>query len=442
MNSSSIIVATDYVVDFERLGLEDVPRVGGKNASLGEMIRELSSSGVRVPGGFATTASAYWHFLNSTGLDKLIRSLLKDLNTADVASLQKVGLEIRHAILETPIPHDLATAILDAYDHLDSGGDQPPAVAVRSSATAEDLPEASFAGQQESFLNVVGKQPLLDACHRCFASLFTDRAISYRTSRGYDHLAVALSIGIQRMVRSDIGTSGVIFTIDTESGFPDVVLINASYGLGENIVKGTVSPDEYCVFKPTLKTGYRPIIQKTLGTKETKLICLSGGSNRTKNVPVSQKQRDSLKANIDSITAAYPDKVQFFVEQLSQGIAMIAAAFYPRDVIVRMSDFKTNEYSNLIGGAAYEPKEEIGGNCSFNMEGKDMLILTRRTGEEIVLPTLGVTITILKRTPNQVKLGVSTPMETRILRGEIVQRNGNEECEVPDGNSEIVQTAS
>lgn len=612
MNTSQTALATttDYVRRFDQLGIDDVPIVGGKNASLGEMIQELKSEGIRVPDGFATTANAYRHYLATTGLDEKIRSLLADLDVNDVANLQQRGMAVRHAILDTPIPFDLTVSIHDAYKQLCDNG-LPVAVAVRSSATAEDLPDASFAGQQETFLNVTGERMLLDACHKCFASLFTDRAISYREHQGFDHFDVALSIGVQHMVRSDIGTAGVIFTIDTETGFSNAVLINASYGLGENIVKGTVNPDEYFVFKPTLAEGYRPIIQKELGTKEFKLICTTGKSTSTQNVPVSKKDRDSfaideadilqlarwavqieehytrkhgkptpmdiewakdgitgeifivqarpetvqsqksanqieryelhepgeklvtgcaigqrigsgvvrliekpddlsifqngdilvaektdpdwepimkkaaaivtdhggrtchaaivarelgvpaivgtndatqvlqngqevtvccaegeigsvyvgklafeidtvdldsipdtrtqlmvnvanpknvfslaplpldgvglarmeftisnfvkahplallnyesldeaLKKEIGEVTRGYDDKVQFFIDRLSQGIAMIAAAFYPRDVIVRMSDFKTNEYANLIGGAAYEPNEE------------------------------------------------------------------------------------
>ena len=604
--------AIDYVRRFDQIGIQDIPLVGGKNASLGEMIRELQKFGINVPDGFATTALAYRYYLESTRLDKKIRLLLDGLNPDDVQDLQRRGMAIRHAILDTPMPEELENDILDAYDQLCKECHRTASVAVRSSATAEDLVDASFAGQQESYLNIAGQRPLLDACQRCFASLFTDRAISYRAHKGFDHFDVALSVGIQNMVRSDIGSSGVIFTIDTETGFSNVLLINASYGLGENIVKGTVNPDEYCVFKPTLTDDFRPIIQKTLGSKEFKLICTSGGSTATRNVPVSRRERESfaiadrdilqlarwavqiekhysqkhgqptpmdiewakdgrtgelyivqarpetvqsrkvsdkikryhlkaltgleltrgsaigqkigsgfvrwiespdqlaefqpgdilvaektdpdwepvmkkaaaivtdhggrtchaaivarelglpaivgtnnatqvlqsgrevtvscaegetgfvyegvlpfeveeidlaaipktrtqlmvnvanpkavfalaslpldgvglarmeftisnyvkvhplallnyksldepLKKQIDSITAGYDEKVQFFVDRLAQGIATIAAAFYPRDVIVRMSDFKSNEYANLIGGAAYEPVEE------------------------------------------------------------------------------------
>jgi pyruvate,water dikinase len=293
--------ATEFVRRFEDLKIEDVPTVGGKNASLGEMIRELSEVGIRVPGGFATTSAAYRYYLETTGLVAKIRDVLTGLDPEHVEDLQRRGLEIRHAILETPMPDKLTNAILTAYRELCQETGCPAPVAVRSSATAEDLPDASFAGQQETFLNVVGERPLLDACRNCFASLFTDRAISYRTHKGFDHFDVALSVGVQHMVRSDVGAAGVIFTIDTETGFNNAVLINASYGLGENVVKGTVNPDEYCVFKPTLSEEFRPIIQKTLGTKEFKMICSKGGSKSTRNIPVSKKERESFAINEDDI---------------------------------------------------------------------------------------------------------------------------------------------
>ena len=217
------------VVPFEQLGIEALPLVGGKNASLGEMIRELASLGVRVPPGFATTATAYRLLLEQNDLRRQLASLLRDLDTEDLPRLQQVGAACRRLVLDTALPAALEDAILDSYRQLDSGG-EGLAVAVRSSATAEDLPDASFAGQQETFLHVRGEESLLMACRRCFASLFTDRAISYRQLHGFDHLEVALSIGVQRMVRSDLACSGVMFSLDTESGFRDAVLINAAYG--------------------------------------------------------------------------------------------------------------------------------------------------------------------------------------------------------------------
>ncbi|HLG57572.1 MAG TPA: phosphoenolpyruvate synthase [Vicinamibacterales bacterium] len=280
---------------FKDISLGDVPLVGGKNASLGEMYRELGSAGVRVPNGFAITADAYRHFLRGSGLDTRIPGLLDGLLVTDLANLSARGLAIRHAITEAELPGDLRDAIVSAYQLLGHG--EPVDVAVRSSATAEDLPDASFAGQQETYLNVRGQAALLDACRRSFASLFTDRAISYRADKGFDQLQIALSIGVQQMVRSDLATSGIMFTLDTETGFPDVVLINASYGLGEPIVQGSVTPDEYCVFKPTLKTGFTPILHRTIGTKEFKLVYDEGGSRAVKAVPVPSGDRARCALN-------------------------------------------------------------------------------------------------------------------------------------------------
>ncbi len=276
---------------FDEIGIEDIPLVGGKNASLGEMYRELAAKGVKVPNGFAITAEAYRAFFKEAGLDAKIQELLKDLNTRDLANLRQRGLKVRQAVLAAGLPRDLERAVTAAYDRLSDGSPEPPDVAVRSSATAEDLPDASFAGQQETYLNVQGHSALLDACRRCFASLFTDRALSYRVDKGFDHFKIALSIGVQRMVRSDLAASGVMFSIDTETGFRDAVLINASYGLGENVVQGSVTPDEYYVFKPTLAQGFRPILQKILGSKEFKLVYDPGGSKMVKNVPVPRDDR-------------------------------------------------------------------------------------------------------------------------------------------------------
>lgn len=280
-----------YVRWFEEIGIEDVPLVGGKNASLGEMYRELAAKGMKVPNGFAVTAQAYRDFLSEAGLEATIRETLKDLDTRDLADLSRRGSRIRQAMLAASLPRALERAILEAYERLSEGAPGPVDVAVRSSATAEDLPDASFAGQQETYLNVQGSLALLDTCRRCFASLFTDRAIAYRVEKGFDHQKVALSIGVQRMVRSDLASAGVMFSIDTETGFRDAVLINASYGLGENVVQGSVNPDEYYVFKPTLMQGYRPILNKRLGTKEFKLIYDVGGSKMVKNVPVPPDDR-------------------------------------------------------------------------------------------------------------------------------------------------------
>ncbi len=268
------------------LSIGDVARVGGKTASLGEMFRELTPKGVRVPDGFAIPADAYRAFLKHSKLDAVLTRILAGLKTSDVADLQRRGHELRQTLLDAPLPPDLERDIVAAYARLGNGD-----VAVRSSATAEDLPEASFAGQQETYLNVRGAASLLHHCRRCFASLFTDRAISYRAGRGFDHLQVALSIVVQKMVRSDLAASGVMFTIDTETGFPHVVLVNAAYGLGETIVQGSVTPDEFTVFKPPLKTGARPLIRRTLGSKEFKLVYDEDGGRMVRTLPVSPEDR-------------------------------------------------------------------------------------------------------------------------------------------------------
>ncbi len=295
------MTATNYIRWFSEIGIDDVSLVGGKNASLGEMFRELTGAGVKIPNGFAITAEAYRYFLFQSGLDRRIAEILIGLNTNDLDNLRSRGNQIRQAILGAPMPADLETAIKAAYSQLSDRPAEVLDVAVRSSATAEDLPDASFAGQQETYLNVRGAAALVEACRRCFASLFTDRAISYRVDKGFAHTQVALSVGVQRMVRSDLAASGVMFSIDTETGFSNVVLINAAYGLGENVVQGSVNPDEYYVFKPTLKLGCRPILRKVLGNKEFKLIYDVGGSKMTKNVPVSPGERARYAIGDDDI---------------------------------------------------------------------------------------------------------------------------------------------
>lgn len=290
-----------WIRRFADIAITDIPSVGGKNASLGEMYRELGARGVRVPNGFAITAQAYWYFLRASNTDAKIRSFLARLKPDDLQSLQECGQSVRQAILSAELPHDLEAEIVAAYAELGGVGRPPVDVAVRSSATAEDLPDASFAGQQETYLNVEGPQPLLASCRRCFASLFTDRAISYRHHKGFDHFRIGLSIGVQRMVRSDLAASGVMFSIDTETGFRNAVLINAAYGLGENVVQGTVNPDEYVVFKPTLSGNFRPILQKRIGNKEFKLIYDLGGGRMTRNVPVPPEDRSRFAINDDEI---------------------------------------------------------------------------------------------------------------------------------------------
>jgi pyruvate,water dikinase len=274
-----------FVLWFEEIGIRDVLLVGGKNASLGEMIRELSPKGVPVPPGFAITASAYRALLAS-GLEQRIRRTLAGLNVRNIPDLKKRGAAVRKLVLATPFPAELTRAVGAAYRKLEAKEGRNVAVAVRSSATAEDLPDASFAGQQETYLNVRGERALLTACHDAFASLFTDRAISYRAEKKFSHFAVALSIGVQRMVRSDKAGSGVMFSLDTESGFRNVVVINASWGLGDTIVQGMVNPDEYVVFKPTLAAGKRAVVYKKLGNKKVKEVYAPGGA-RVKLVPVA-----------------------------------------------------------------------------------------------------------------------------------------------------------
>ncbi len=306
---SSAPLATALVVPFEQLRMTDVESVGGKNASLGEMISQLAAAGVRVPGGFATTAHAFRRFLQHGGLDRRIAERLARLDVDDVRALAEAGAEIRGWVMTTPFPADLDAAIRLQYGLLDR--DRPgSSYAVRSSATAEDLPDASFAGQQETFLNVSGVGDVLLHMKEVFASLYNDRAISYRVHKGFTHADVALSAGVQRMVRSDLGAAGVMFTIDTESGFKDVVLITSSYGLGETVVQGTVNPDEFYVHKPTLAAGRFAVIRRSLGSKLQRMEFASeheqsagGKLVRTVDTPPEQRNRYSL-ADADVIELA------------------------------------------------------------------------------------------------------------------------------------------
>jgi pyruvate, water dikinase len=285
------------ILFFEEIGIRDIAKVGGKNASLGEMIRELSEGGVKVPNGFAITAQAYYFFIKEAKLEQKLKDIFADLDTNNIHNLHQRGAKARSLILNASFPLELEQEIITAYQKLCEEYGPDTDCAVRSSATAEDLPDASFAGQQETYLNVHGQKNILEACKKCFASLFTDRAISYRQTRGFDHFSVGLSIGVQKMVRSDLACSGVMFSIDTETGFQNTVLISAAYGLGENIVQGTVNPDEYVVFKPTLGQGYKPILNKSLGSKELKMVYDLGGSKVTKNVmvPIAERQRFALE---------------------------------------------------------------------------------------------------------------------------------------------------
>ena len=305
-----------YVRWFETLNNTDVPVVGGKNASLGEMIANLSGVGVQVPGGFATTAAAYREFLAVDGLDERIQTLLDRLDVDDIAALAETGPKIRGWIMQQPFPRGLEGAIDDAFATLTAGVGTEVSWAVRSSATAEDLPDASFAGQQETFLNVQGLANVKHAIKEVFASLFNDRAIAYRVHQGFEHRHVALSAGIQRMVRSDLAASGVVFTLDTESGFRDVVFITSSYGLGEMVVQGAVNPDEFYVYKPGLEAGRPAILRRSLGSKLIKMVFSerreAGRSTRTLEVPEPERRRFSISdAEVEELARAgvHPESV-------------------------------------------------------------------------------------------------------------------------------------
>jgi pyruvate,water dikinase len=293
MNSSE-----NYIRFFKEINLEDVEVFGGKTASLGEMYQRLGAQGIRVPNGFGIMAAAYRLFLSDNNLDKMIKNTLETCDISNSTDLAKAGKKIREAIVNAELPAILRSQISDAYLKLEENQD---GVAIRSSATAEDLPGASFAGQQETYLNVSGEKELLNTCKKCFASLFTDRAISYREDKKFGQNDIALSICVQKMVRSDLAASGVMFSLDTETGFKDAVLINSSYGLGENIVQGSVTPDEFYVFKGTLFEGKRPIISKKLGSKEYKLIYDKGGSKMVKNIPVVPVDRKKFSLSEDEI---------------------------------------------------------------------------------------------------------------------------------------------
>ena len=292
-----------YILPFSEVGIDDINSVGGKNASLGEMFQHLSSAGIKVPSGYATTSEAYRYFIRHNNLYERMEQLLAAMDVHDVQSLVRTGKQIRSWMMNAEMPADLAEEIVRGYEHLEQEYGEYPDVAVRSSATAEDLAHASFAGQQETYLNISGRRNLLAACKRVYASLFTDRAISYRQSNGFSHMDVALSLGIQKMVRAETGSSGVMFTLDTESGFRDVVFINSSYGLGENIVQGAVNPDEFYVFKPTLLKGHRPILRRHLGEKDIKMVYShdSTAGLSTRNVDVPKKQRQKFSISDDDV---------------------------------------------------------------------------------------------------------------------------------------------
>jgi len=282
----------NYIRWFNELSIDDIPLVGGKNASLGEMYRELTPQGIQIPNGFAVTAEAYRYVLDQANGWEQLHQALDDLNPDDVGDLAKRALKAREIIYAAPFPEDLEQQIIEAFSQLKEQYGDDLSVAVRSSATAEDLPTASFAGQQDTYLNIRGDQALLDSCKRCFASLFTDRAIHYRIDQGFDHFKLALSIGVMKMVRSDLEASGVMFSLDTESGFKDVVFITGAYGLGENVVQGAVDPDEFYVHKPTFEQGHRAVLRRTLGAKKIKMVYSEGRTREpTRNIVTSEEQR-------------------------------------------------------------------------------------------------------------------------------------------------------
>ena len=305
--------STNYIRWFNELTIDDVPLVGGKNASLGEMYQELSEQGIQIPNGFAVTAEGYRFLLDKTNSWERLHKVLDDLNPDDISDLAKRARMARDIIYSAPLPLELELQIIEAYQKLKAQYGNDMSVAVRSSATAEDLPTASFAGQQDTFLNVSGELALLDACKRCFASLFTDRAIHYRIDQGFDHFKLALSIGIMKMVRSDLNASGVMFSLDTESGFDEVVFITGAYGLGENIVQGAVDPDEFYVHKPTFNQGYRSILKRNLGSKKIKMIYSEGRTHEpTRNVATSETERQKFCINDQDVLtlADYAIKIE------------------------------------------------------------------------------------------------------------------------------------
>ncbi len=312
---------------FKELGISDVPLVGGKNASLGEMYKNLTKKKVNIPNGFAVTAHAYHYLIEEAGIKDEIQEILSDLNIKDIDNLQERGHKVRSTIMRAKFPEDLEDAIIKAYKQMEKMYGKNCDVAVRSSATAEDLPDASFAGQQETFLNVRGNYRLIEDCKRCFASLFTDRAIVYREEQGYDHFSIGLSIAVQKMVRSDIASSGVMFSIDTETGFKNAVLINGAYGLGENVVQGAVNPDEFYVFKPTLDK-YRPIISKRLGDKAIKMeYAAAGGKSPVVNVKTSKKDRQKFCITDDEVL-----KLAHWAKIIEDHYSKEAGYFKPMDM--------------------------------------------------------------------------------------------------------------
>ncbi len=317
-----------YITDLHKVGMKDIDQVGGKNASLGEMLQNLTPLGIQIPGGFVVTVAAYREFIRYNNLDDQIRKIINDIRLDDIESLRRGGLQARQLLKNAKFPRELSDAIIEKYYELSRTYDQDITdVAVRSSATAEDLPDASFAGQQETYLNVRGPAPLMNAVRNCFASIFTDRAISYRQSFGYDHFSIGLSVCIQKMVRSDLGASGVSFSLDTESGFKDVVVINASFGLGEMIVQGAVSPDEYIVFKPALQKGFSSIIEKKLGTKDKMMVYGDNPDERVQIIPVERPLQQRYCLSDDRIL-----QLAKWVTQIEEYYSKLKGHWCPMDV--------------------------------------------------------------------------------------------------------------
>mgnify|MGYP001228446035 FL=1 len=368
---------TPYLTWLHEVELKDIPTVGGKNASLGEMIQHLAALGVNVPGGFVVTVASYEAFIAHNELDQKIKDIVKGLDVDDVENIRRTGLAVRTLIKNGKFPEPIWKGIMAHYDELSAKhGQEATDVAVRSSATAEDLPDASFAGQQETFLNIRGHQDLIAAVRNCFASLWTDRAIVYRQSLGYDHFAVGISVGVQKMVRSDVGSSGVAFSLDTESGFKDVVLINGSYGLGEMVVQGAVSPDEFLVFKPTLAQGYSSIIEKKLGNKDRKMVYGGEPGKPTLTIPVERAQRNrfcitdeqalEIARSVVAIEKYYSEKkghwcpmdVEWAVDGLSKQLFIVQAR--PETIHSRKANDRVVEYKLETGsGPAPTPPKVI-----------------------------------------------------------------------------------
>jgi pyruvate,water dikinase len=367
------------ILDFSQVGLSEITLVGGKNASLGEMIQQLTPKGVNVPTGFATTAFAFGYFMRTAGLEEKLRSLFADLDIENVQNLRQRGKQARSLILQTPFPADLEQAIASGYESLCQRYGSDTDVAVRSSATAEDLPDASFAGQQETYLNVHGLQAVLEACHKCFASLFTDRAISYRQIKGFDHFSVALSVGVQKMVRSDLATSGVMFSIDTETGFKDVALVTAAYGLGENVVQGAVNPDEYFVFKPTLQQGHRPILAKRLGSKEIKMIYDVGGSKFTKNVTVPSADRQRFALSDDEIL-----QLSRWTCQIEAHYSQVRGTYTPMDIEWAKDGLSGELFIVQARPETVQSQKQANVLCSYHLQGQGPILVRGRAVGEMI----------------------------------------------------------